>query len=178
MSNFEEKEYRIFEMFKKDWALVTAGNMDHFNSCTLGWGSLGTIWNRKGGSGSVVTVYVYPTRYTKEFLENSEEFTVCFFAEQYKKALGILGSKSGRDGDKVAEAGLTPIAVGNTVAYEEASMTLVCKKLYQNPMAKEGLADEIKEYYAASPAVYPHDENDEWHPHWAFIGEIMDVIEK
>ena len=56
MAVWEEKEYKVFEMFRKQWALVTAGNKEHFNSCTVGWGSLGTIWGRPDSSGSIVTV--------------------------------------------------------------------------------------------------------------------------
>ena len=79
MSSFEEKDYKIFELFEKQWAVVTAGNMEHFNSCTVNWGSMGTLWTRPGKNGSVITVYLYPTRYTREILTASEIFTVSFF---------------------------------------------------------------------------------------------------
>ena len=48
MNGFKEKDYKVFEMFRDQWALVTAGDPEDFNSCTLGWGSLGTIWTRPG----------------------------------------------------------------------------------------------------------------------------------
>ena len=51
MNNFEEKDYKVFDMFAKQWALVTAGNMEDYNTCTVSWGSLGTIWTRPGKSG-------------------------------------------------------------------------------------------------------------------------------
>ena len=54
---YKEKDYRVFAMFEKDWALVTAGTIERFNSCTVGWGSLGNIW---GDGRSTVTVYVHP----------------------------------------------------------------------------------------------------------------------
>ena len=74
---FESKEYKVFEMFRKDWAVVTAGTPDKFNSCVVAWGSLGTIWTVPGKkTGSTVTVYIYPTRYTNEVLQHSEKFTV------------------------------------------------------------------------------------------------------
>ena len=69
MENFKEKEYKVFEMFDKQWAIVTAGSMEHYNSCTIGWGSLGNIWGHAGKSCPIVTVYVHPARYTSEFLE-------------------------------------------------------------------------------------------------------------
>lgn len=100
MDGFKEKEYKIFEMFDKEWALVTAGSTVHYNTCTVGWGSFGTLWGGK----PTITVYVHPARYTSEFLKENDTFTVSFFPESCKKALGYLGSHSGRDGDKVLDA--------------------------------------------------------------------------
>ena len=178
MNDFEQMDYKAFELFSKQWAVVTAGSMDHFNSCTVSWGSLGTLWTRPGKTGSVVTVYLYPTRYTRELMTENETFTVSFFPADKKKALGILGSRSGRDGDKAAASGLTPVSVGDTVGYEEASLTFICRKIYQHQMAKEDVALDVQDYYAANPKSYPLDENGEWHPHWVFVGEIMDVVDK
>ena len=178
MTGFEEKEYKVFEMFKKQWALVTAGNIDHFNSCTVGWGSLGTIWTRQEACGSIVTVYLHPSRYTREVLLDSDFFTVSFLPEEYRHALGIMGSRSGRDHDKVAESGLTPLVFGNSVTYEEASLTFLCRKIYQHQMTKEDIIPEVQQYYVENPRVYPVDEKGDWQPHWLFMGDILDVLEK
>lgn len=174
MIDLENKNYNAFDLFGKQWALVTAGTPERFNGCTVGWGSLGKLWARPEG-GSVVTVYVHPARYTSEFLLASDFFTVSFFPEAYKKALGYMGSHSGREGNKAAAAGLTPVPMGESVAYQEAELTLLCKKLYQHQFAKEDLAPEIREYYAASPKVYPSEEADGWQPHIVFVGDIIDV---
>ena len=91
----EELELKVFEAFARDWALVTAGSMDNFNTMTIGWGAMGTLWGK-----SAVTVYVKPVRYTHEFLDANEYFTVCFFPADCKKDLSLLGSRSGRDGDR------------------------------------------------------------------------------
>ena len=178
MAVWEEKEYKVFELFAKRWALVTAGNMDHFNSCTVGWGSLGTIWGRPGSGGSIVTVYLHPARYTRDVMLESDHFTVSFFPEKYRGALGIMGSRSGRDHDKVDESGLTPVAFGSSVTYEEADLTFLCRKLYQHQLAREDLAADIQDYYRVNPKAYPVDENGDWQPHWLFIGDILDVREK
>ena len=170
MENFKDKEYKIFELFEKRWAIVTAGSMEHYNGCTVGWGSLGNVW----GNRPTVTVYIHPARYTGEFLNACDTFTVSFFPESYKKALGYIGSHSGRDGDKIAAAGLTPISIGQSVTYQEANLTFLCKKLYQHQIAKEEIAPEIREYYASAPKVFP-DSNGGWQPHMMFIGEIIDV---
>ena len=176
--DFEEKEYKPFELFRNEWGLVTAGSMEKFNSCTVAWGSMGTLWTRPGKTGSVITVYLYPTRYTRELMMDSESFTVSFFPEGYQKALGYMGSKSGRDGDKVAAAGLTPVSMGNCVTYEEANLIFLCRKIYQHQFAKEDIAQDVQAYYESNPKVYPVDENGEWQPHYVFVGEIIEVEDK
>ena len=176
--DYIEKEYKVFELFHKKWALVTAGPIEDFNSCTVSWGSLGTIWTKPGKSGSIVTVYIYPTRYTRELLNKNETFTLSFYPEEYKKDLAILGSRSGRDEDKVKETRLTPERVKDAVTYREAELTFYCRKIYGYPFDKDSLSEDIKEYYKASPKVYPPDENGEFQTHWVFIGEILEAIEK
>ncbi len=177
MENFKEKEYKVFELFDQQWAIVTAGSMEHYNSCTIGWGSLGNLWGKVGKSRPTVTIYVHPARYTSQFLENSDTFTVSFYPEDYKKALGYIGGHSGRDGEKAAAAGLTPVAFGQGVTYKEANLTFLCKKLYQHQFATEDIAPEVQEYYASMPKVYP-DFKGGWQPHLVFIGEIIDVIDE
>lgn len=176
MAAFEENEYKIFEMFRKQWAVVAAGTGEKYNACTVSWGSLGTIWTKPGHTGSIVTVYLYPTRYTNEILQESDSFTVSFFPPEYRKALAILGTQSGRDGDKIEASGLTPVSLDCGVAFREAELTFVCRKIYQHQMSKEDIASDIQEYYANDPKAYPVDENGDWHPHWMFIGEITEVI--
>ena len=178
MERFEEKEYRVFEMFQKQWALVTAGNIDDFNGCTVGWGSMGTIWNRDGKSGAILTIYLHPSRYTREYFNKNDTFTVAFFPEDKKGALGYMGSHSGRNEDKTKGAGLTPVAMGDSVTYKEAELTFLCHKIYQHQLAKEDMAEEIQEYYKDNPKAYPPDENGEWQPHWLFIGEVIEAEDK
>ena len=138
MENFKQKAYNVFELFDRQWALVTAGSIEHYNSCTVGWGSLGNLWGPTGRSRPTVTVYVHPARYTCEFLEQGDTFTV---------------------------------------TYAEANLTFLCKKLYQHQFTAEDLAPEVQAYYASMPQVYP-DFHGGWQPHLAFVGEIIDVIDK
>ncbi len=172
MRAFEEKDYQIFDLFQNQWALVTAGTPERFNACTLSWGCMGTIWNKP-----TVTVYLHPSRYTRELMMESDVFTVSFFPEEQKRALAIMGARSGRDGDKTAAAGLTPVPFGGGVTYKEASRTFLCRKLYQHLFCKEDLDREIQAYYRANPAVYPPDENGDWQPHWVFVGEVLEGTE-
>ena len=163
MKDYESKNYPVFDMFNNQWALATAGSPAHYNTCTIAWGSFGTIWGGPGKGRPIATIYINPDRYTWDFLKESDIFTVAFFPPEYRKALGYLGSHSGRDGDKVA-AGLTPKALAGGVTFEEANLTFVCHKLYQGEFQREGLADEIN-----------HGIYEDWDPHWMFVGEVIEV---
>lgn len=177
--NFTEESYKSFELFNKDWALVTAGPMNDYNTMVIGWGELGTIWGRPMNKKPVVTVFVHPDRYTSQFLKKYDTFTVSFYDKKYMQALGYLGSHSGRKEDKVAASGLTPAAMGDGVTFEEAKLTFLCKKIYFHQLSKEGLSQEIKDYYASQPKAYPNvtpdGTDDDWEPHYAVIGEIVDA---
>lgn len=177
MKAFETKDYKAFTMFENRWALVTAGMLDDFNTCTVSWGSMGNIWGPNGGDISTVTVYIHPARYTQEFMAKYDTFTVSFFPESYRKALGYLGSRSGRDENKVANSGLTPVAAGDGVTFKEAELTFVCKKLYEHQFDEAYLAERVKDYYASNPAVYTQAGHDRWEPHYMYIGEVVDAIE-
>ena len=177
MKAFETKDYKAFAMFENRWALVTAGTLDDFNTCTVSWGSMGNIWGPNGGDISTVTVYIHPARYTQEFMAKYDTFTVSFFPESYRKALGYLGSHSGRDENKVANSGLTPVAAGDGVTFIEAELTFVCKKLYEHQFDEAYLAEKVKDYYASNPAVYTQAGHDRWEPHYMYIGEVVDAIE-
>ena len=87
-----------------------------------------------------------------------------FFPAEYKPALSYLGTHSGRDCDKVAEAGLTPKELAGGVTFDEASLTFVCKRLYKAPFEREGLAGEINN------GVYAN-----WQPRWMYMGEIVEA---
>ena len=153
----------ILSLFDKKWALVTAGDIGNFNTMTISWGGMGTIWNKP-----VVTVYVKPIRYTHDFLEKNGLFTVSFFGGEYRKALGLLGSKSGRDVNKVALSGLTPTAIADgAVGFVEAETTVVCKKL----LAQDLDIDKIPEF-----AVNTYYKTEA--PHTMYIGEVRDIIKR
>lgn len=152
---------KSFSAFAKEWALVTAGNMESYNTMTIAWGGLGTLWSRP-----VATVYVKPCRYTHSFLESNEYFTVSFFAPEHRKALGVLGTKSGRDGDKVAEVDFDAVPCGESVTFKQAKLTVLCKKIYRQDLdMSEMPEDVIKDYYLEEA------------PHTTFIGQVIDIIE-
>lgn len=150
----------IFGLFNKRWGLVTAGDEKKFNTMTVSWGGLGTIWGKP-----VATVYVRTSRYTHEFMDNNEYFTVSFYPEDKKKILGVLGSKSGRDVDKMHASGLTPIKAGESMTFKEAQATIVCKKLFKQRMELSNIPEDIVEQYYSKDA-----------PHDMYIGEVVAII--
>ena len=152
----------VLNTFEKDWALVTAGEKGNFNTMTIGWGGLGTIWGRP-----VATVYVRPTRYTYEFMERNEYFSISFYDEKYKKDLGVLGSRSGRDSDKVALTNLTPEFLKHTVSFKQANLTLVCKKIYYQDLDQTKIPADVLDKFYQTDGI-----------HRMYIGEVVDIIDK
>jgi len=112
-----------------DWFLLTSGdfNSGQYNCMTVAWGSVGVMWSKP-----FVQVVVRPGRYTYQFMETFESFSLCAFTRKYRSVLNYLGSVSGRQVAKLAQAGLTPIAATriNAPIYREASLRIECQKIY------------------------------------------------
>lgn len=150
------------KMIRDDWALLTAGTQDSFNTMTVSWGASGELWGK-----DVAIVFVRPQRHTYDFMESNDTFTLSFFGGEYKKELGLCGSKSGRDTDKVAECGFNPVTLDGAMAFDEADTVIVCKKIAFQDMNPNGfLAPEIDNNYA----------NKDYHR--VYVGEILGVYKK
>ena len=150
----------LCDKLNNEWALLTAGNKKKFNSMTISWGSFGVLWFK-----NVVTVYVRPERYTLEFLQKQDYFTVSFYDKKYKKDLQILGTKSGRDTNKMQEISLTPKFLDTGITFNEASQTFVCKKLYVGQFDLNNMDKQTKKQNYPTPQG-----------HYVFIGEIEKVV--
>lgn len=161
--NIEEMNLNPFTLIGKEWMLITAGNEEKFNTMTASWGGLGVY-----GGKNVVEILVRPQRYTKEFVDTNETFTLSFFEDTYKKALALCGKVSGRDVNKIEKTGLTPAFTDGTTYFEEAKLVFVCKKVYHSDM-KNGTFDNT-EY---DESFYPEKDY-----HNVYIGEILKVLEK
>lgn len=132
-----------FKLIGKDWMLITGGNEDCFNTMTASWGGVGVLWNK-----NVTFSFVRPQRYTYEFMEKGNLYTLSFFGEEYRSALNLCGKKSGRDTDKIAETGLTPINIDGAVSFAQARLVLVCEKMYISDINPENfLCPEIADAY-------------------------------
>ena len=144
--------------------LLTSGDFakGHYNTMTVGWGSLGVMWGMP-----FAQVVVRPTRYTYGFMERYDTFTLCAFPQEYAPALELLGNRSGRDGNKIAESGLTPIASTQVAApsFAEAELVLECRKIYWDDMIPAKFLD------ARIERRYPRKDY-----HRIYFGEILVVL--
>ena len=157
------------ERIGEGWMLISAGGGDNWNTMTASWGGLGVLWGR-----NVATIYVRPVRRTFELLNTNELFTLSFFDEQHRPALIFCGSKSGRDYDKAAETGLTPVVfdggvaggrVAGAVAFREASEIIICRKLYTHDFDPARFLD---------PAIEQHYPQKDYHR--LFVGEVLTLL--
>lgn len=115
-----------FKLIDKDWMLITAGTLESWNTMTASWGGFGILWHRP-----VSFCFVRPTRHTYEFMERAGRYTLSFFAEEWRDALNLCGTTSGRDTDKAAATGLRPVSgPSGAVWFEQARLVLDCRKLY------------------------------------------------
>ena len=132
--NVREFSMKPFKMIGDQWMLVTAGDQIKYNTMTASWGGIGVMWGK-----NVAVTVIRPQRYTKEFVESHDCFTLSFYPEEYKKALSLCGSKSGREIDKAEETGLIPVFDQAAPYFEQASLVLVCKSCTPQPMDRPGL---------------------------------------
>ena len=160
--NIAEQTFNPFELISKQWMLISAGSANSWNTMTASWGGVGELWGKY-----VSTIYIRPQRYTLEFVEWEEYYSLCFFGPEYRQALSLCGSKSGRDVDKDAVTGLTPCFDQAAPYYEQARLVFLCRKLYRQDMEESAFLDKglLEKWY----------DND---LHRMFIGEIVKVLEK
>ncbi len=156
--------FNPFTAIGSEWMLITAGNEVKHNTMTASWGGFGVLWGR-----NVATVYIRPQRYTFEFAEREEYFSLCFFEEKYRAALNLCGSVSGREHDKPKEAGLTPVYLEKAPYYQEATTALICKKLYRQDLREDCFLDGG----GIMETMYPARDL-----HRVYVGEIVKALQK
>lgn len=159
----EDFQQSPFQLIGKDWMLITAEKDGKTNTMTASWGGLGVMWGK-----NVAYVVIRPQRYTKEFVDGADSFSLTFFDDSYKKTLGYLGSVSGRDEDKITKANLTVLHEEQVPYFEEGKVAMICKKLFAQEYKPESfLAEELKnQWYAAGDY------------HILYIAEITKILKK
>lgn len=159
--DFTENGFQWFH----DAELLAAGNREKSNAMTIGWGGIGTLWGR-----TALTVYVAEKRYTKEFMDQAEYFTVMAFGVEHGNVLRYMGTKSGRNEDKAAALGLhTAYTANGTPYYTEAEMVIECKIMYAAPFDAQYFKSDVpRNMYANFPAGV----------HSMYIGEVVNAWKK
>lgn len=169
--SYKDLQLNPMTLIGEQWWAVCAGNeTDGYNAMTAAWGQLGTLWERTNHTNRLpaATVYIRPSRYTHQFMEKEDFFTLNVLKPQDKKVFGILGSKHGNDCDKFAMAGINPYFTDGTTGIAEAEKILVCRKLYAQEIKPECFCDpELVDFN------YPKDDF-----HTMYVGEIVKVLKQ
>jgi flavin reductase (DIM6/NTAB) family NADH-FMN oxidoreductase RutF len=161
-----------FQRIGEEWMLITAGSAaagkSNWNTMTASWGGMGVLWNH-----DVAFMFIRPSRHTFQFAASAPFFTLSFFDRSYKKALDICGAMSGRDIDKAAATGLTPIlfeayGAGGAISFKEAAEIMVCRTLYTHDFDPAQFLDP--------PLIEKTYNGNDYHR--MFIGEIVTVLRK
>ena len=163
----EQLKQNVFTAIGKEWMLITA-EMDlngkpTANTMTASWGGMGHLWNK-----DVVFTFVRPQRYTKQFVDHSDTFSLCFFGGDKMEQLRYLGTVSGRDEDKIAKSGLTLTHIDGVPCFEEATTVLICHKMYVQTLLEDCFTD-----HAVLDAAYPKRDF-----HDLYVAEITKVLVK
>ncbi|MGE5682542.1 MAG: flavin reductase [Bacillota bacterium] len=157
----EEITNNPFKLIGADYMLITAGTLKSYNTMTASWGGFGVLWNK-----NIAICFVRPQRYTYQFLENSDCFTLSFFDERYGKVLDYCGTKSGRDVNKALECGLTPIESSQkSVFFRQARLIIECRKLYFQDLDESSFLDK------SMLKFYPKKDY-----HRMYVGEIVKCL--
>ncbi len=152
---------RILTRIGKEWMLISASDGERSNTMTASWGCMGVLWNQP-----VAICFIRPQRYTYTITENTDRLSLAFFDGGYRDALTLCGRTSGRDGDKFERAGLTELSSEEGIPYPaEASLVLLCRKLY---------ADDLKKVCFLDPALLSNYADDDFHR--VYICEIERVL--
>ena len=153
----EELTMNPFTKIGKEWLLITAGNEEKCNTMTASWGAVGVMWGKPSA-----TCYIRKSRFTKEFVDAGEYFTLTVLKDGHRDALNTLGSKSGRDMDKMHESGLAPVFVEGQPTFEEAKLVLICRKACKTFIGPDDMtAENVERWYGDRDY------------HTMYIGEIV-----
>lgn len=154
----------IFDSVNNKWMLITVTDKNgKVNTMTASWGGFGIMWNKP-----VCVCVIRPQRYTNTFAAHAERITLSFLEDGNREALKICGTKSGRDCDKIAEAGLHTVLDCDVAYFEEAKTVIVGKKLYVDLLKEDCFLDKD-----LSDKMYPNKDY-----HYAYICEIEKVLTK
>ena len=157
------------KLFGDDWAVVAAGNKSDFNELTVSWGALGDAW---WDNMPIAIIFVSATRYTQQYLEANDTFSINVFPPEYRKQTAYIGSHSGRNEDKVKATGLkVDFTENNTPVFPESRLIIECRKVYSHNLDRSKFSDSLIGNYAQKKfqGVIPHT---------VYFGEIINCWRK
>lgn len=155
-------EFNPFTRFSNDWAVLTAGNEEKVNAMTISWGGVGVLWGK-----NVCYIFVRDSRYTKEFIDNGDTFSLTFFSKEFSKTpLKYLGGVSGRTEDKLKAAHLGVDYADGVPFIDDGNFVITCRKMSATPIRKEDFVDG-----SIDEAWYKDGDY-----HTMYVGEILQVL--
>lgn len=155
------KQFNPFTCCNDDWFIVSAEKEGQINALTASWGGFGRCWNK-----NVATLYIRPHRYTREFIDSQDAFTISFLKKGYKEALQFLGTHSGKDmPNKIEKAGLHECFIGSVHTFREASLVLFCKLLYKQALDPSCMIEN-----QINHDFYPNQDHS-----LIYLGEILNI---
>ena len=159
----DEIDGNAIKRIRDQWMLIASGSEGNANSMIGSWGFMGEMWFK-----DVAICYVRPQRYTYQFMESNESYSLNFLPEKYRDVLKQFGTNSGRDINKVEGGPLTPLYKNGTLYYEEAELVIFCKKLYAQDLSEENFMNPelVEQCY----------KNRDFHR--CYYGEIIEVLSK
>lgn len=150
-----------FQVIGKDWMLITAGNESKVNTMTASWGGLGVMYGK-----NVAYVVIRPQRYTREFVDLEDTFSLSFLDKSYRDVLNYLGTVSGRSEDKITKSGLTIEYQDNTPYFNEAGLIFICRKLFRQSMEGASLDERLDQTWYSNKDY-----------HILYIAEIVKALQ-
>jgi flavin reductase (DIM6/NTAB) family NADH-FMN oxidoreductase RutF len=162
--DIESLKFNPFTKISKQWMLISAGNKTKCNTMTASWGALGELWKKP-----VSFIFIRPQRYTLEFIEKEDYYSICFFDKNDRNALNYCGSHSGRnETDKISSAGLTPVFDEKAPYFKEAKVVFICRKMHGQTIDPACFIDKSIDSECYADKDY----------HKMFVGEIVKVLER
>lgn len=162
----QEISDNLIKRIGTDWMLITSEAGGQVNTMTASWGGSGVLWNQP-----VAFIFVRPSRYTYELLDQSEHFSLTFFPEGYREKLADCGKYSGRDMDKIAHSGFHLDWDQDVPVIIDGDLSLVCRKMYVQDLTPDGFVSQDKE--AILSRFYPDGDF-----HRMLVGQVVNVLVK
>jgi flavin reductase (DIM6/NTAB) family NADH-FMN oxidoreductase RutF len=133
----------VFTLVGRVFPVITAGKQDHYNSMTASGGGLGMLFKKP-----TTWCILQANRYTLELIQKERTYTMSYFPPDYNAQILFLGSKSGRDSEKMKEVELTSVQIpSGDMSFREARLIIECKLTeLTTPNPNDFCTQEAKDY--------------------------------